>query len=114
MSDLATELPYMMAIGNISAILDKIRGAGTPPKFTTEFLKSSLGFTASQDWPFPRIRKQLGFLNADGTPLPRNNEFKSTTTGGRALAQGLREGTGPIDQYTVPKGILHRALRGTR
>ena len=35
---------------------------------------------------------QLGFLSQDGTPLPRYNEFKSTTAGGKALAAGLREG----------------------
>jgi hypothetical protein len=86
----------MAAVGNVSAILQKIRGAGTPPKFTIEFLKSTLGFTASQDRSFPRMLKQLGFLNPDGTPLPRYNEFKSATTGGRALAQGLREGWAPI------------------
>lgn len=90
------DLPYMAAVGNVSAILDKIRATGTPPKFTIEFLKSTLGFTASQDRAFPRILKQLGFLNADGTPQARYNEFKSATTGGRALAQGLREGWAPI------------------
>jgi hypothetical protein len=93
---MATDLPYMTAVGNVPAILDKISGAGTPPKFTIEFLKSTLGFAASQDRAFPRILKQLRFLNADGTPLPRYNEFKSATTGGKALAQGLREGWAPI------------------
>ena len=93
---MTTDLPYMSAVGNVPSILEKIRGAGTPPKFTLEFLKTSLGFTASQDRSFPRILKQLGFLNADGTPLPRYNEYKSATTGGKALAQGLREGWAPI------------------
>jgi len=93
---MATDLPYMTAVGNVPAILDKIRGAGTPPKLTIEFLKSTLGFSASQDRAFPRILKQLRFLNADGTPLPRYNEFKSATTGGKALAQGLREGWAPV------------------
>jgi hypothetical protein len=92
----ASDLPYMPSSGNVSAVLDKIRGAGTPPKFTREFLTSTLGFTASQDRSFPRILKQLGFLSADGTPLPRYNDFKSSTTGGKALAAGLREGWAPL------------------
>jgi hypothetical protein len=71
---MATDLPYMSAVGNVPAILDKMRSAGTPPRFTTEFLKSTLGFTASQDRAFPRMLKQLGFLAPDGTPLPRYNE----------------------------------------
>jgi Family of unknown function (DUF5343) len=113
---MATDLPYMSRVGNVSPILQKIRGAGTPPKFNIEFLKSSLGFTASQDRTFPRVLKQLGFLNADGTPVPRYNEFKSATTGGRALAQGLREGWAPIflaDQsaYTRTPGELKEIFK---
>jgi len=91
-----TDLPYMRAVGNVAALLQKIRGAGTPPKFTAEFVKSTLGFTASQDRSFPRILRQLQFINADGTPLPRYNEFKAASSGGRALAEGLREGWAPI------------------
>jgi hypothetical protein len=90
------ELPYMFTVGNISAILDKIRGAGTPPRFTNEFLKSNLGFSSSNDRGIIKILKQLGFLAADGTPTARYNEFRSHTSGGLALAQGLREGWAPI------------------
>lgn len=93
---MTTDLPYMPAVGNVAAILQKIRGAGTPPKFTAEFVKSTLGFAASQDRSFPRILKQLQFINADGTPLPRYNEFKAASSGGRAMADGLREGWAPI------------------
>jgi hypothetical protein len=113
---MATDLPYMTAVGNVPAILQKMRGAGTPPRFTIEFLKSSLGFTASQDRSFPRILKQLGFLTADGTPVSRYNEFKSSTTGGRALAQGLREGWASVflaDQvaYTRTAGELKETFK---
>jgi hypothetical protein len=90
------DLPYMIAVGNVPAILDRIRGAGTPPKFNREFLSSSLGFTASQDRGMIKVLKQAGFLTADSTPTPRYNEFKSSSTGGQALAQGLREGWAPI------------------
>jgi len=40
------ELPYMNTSGNIGAILERIKTAGTPPKFTNQFLQS-LGFTSS-------------------------------------------------------------------
>lgn len=93
---MTTDLPYMRAVGNVSAILEKMRGAGTPPKFTSEFVKNTLGFTASQDRAFPRMLKQLRFINNDGVPLPRYNEFKATSSGGRAMAEGLREGWAPI------------------
>ncbi len=93
---MATDLPYMPSVGNVASILEKIKGAGTPPKFTVEFVKSTLGFTASQDRSFPRMLKQLGFIASDGTPLQRYNEFKATSTAGRAMAEGLREGWSPI------------------
>lgn len=93
---MSDDLPYMPAVGNVAAILEKIRGAGTPPKFTGEFVKSTLGFTSSQDRTFPRMLRQLRFINADGVPLPRYNEFKASSSGGRAMAAGLREGWGPI------------------
>ncbi|MBB5837473.1 DUF5343 domain-containing protein [Kribbella italica] len=93
---MTTDLPYMPSIGNVAAILQKIRGAGTPPKFTVEFVKSTLGFTGSQDRSFPRMLKQLRFISEDGTPLPRYNEFKAASSGGRAMADGLREGWAPI------------------
>jgi hypothetical protein len=90
------DLPYMPTVGNVPAILDRIREAGTPPKFNREFLSSSLGFTGSQDRGIIKVFKQLGFLTSDGTPTPRYNEFRSTVLGGKALAQGLREGWAPI------------------
>lgn len=93
---MTTDLPYMPSVGNVVAILEKIRGAGTPPKFTGEFVKTTLGFTASQDRSFPRILKQLRFISNDGVPLARYNEFKATSSGGRAMADGLREGWAPI------------------
>jgi hypothetical protein len=56
------ELPYMMTVGNIGAILDRIQEAGTPPKFTHEFLKNSLGFRGSGDRGIVKVLRQLGFL----------------------------------------------------
>jgi len=86
------ELPYMMTVGNIPAILDRIREAGTPPKFTHEFLKNSLGFRGSGDRGIIKVLKHLGFITGDSTPTQRYNDFRSRTTGGLVLAQGLREG----------------------
>jgi hypothetical protein len=87
---------HMPAVGNVTSILEKIRGAGTPPKFTGEFVKTTLGSTASQDRSFPRMLEQLRFINNDGVPLPRYNEFKASSSGGRAITEGLREGWAPI------------------
>jgi len=89
---MAVELPYMIQMGNIPLILDRIQEAGTPPKFTHEFLKNSLGFRGSGDRPMVKVLRQLKFLTGDGSPTPRYNQFRSRSTGGKALADGLREG----------------------
>jgi hypothetical protein len=106
---MATDLPYMPAVGNVSAILGKIRGAGTPPKFTAEFVKSTLGFTASQDRAFPRILKQLKFISADGVPLPRYNEFKAASNGG-SLWPKASVRAGPRSSWQTSRPMRDRLL----
>lgn len=86
-----TEVPYMASITNVPAILEKIRTAGTPPKFTHEFLKSTLGFGASNDRGVIKVLRQMGFLSADSVPTPRYNEYRGDQPG-KAIAVGLREG----------------------
>jgi hypothetical protein len=89
---MASEIPYMTSAKNLSAILGKIKGAGTPPKFTNEFLKANLGFPSSNDRTVIRVLKALGFLSADSVPTPRYNEFREGGKSGRAIVAGLREG----------------------
>jgi hypothetical protein len=93
---MADDLPYMLTVKNLDKIFDKIKTAGTPPKFTNEFLKASLGFASSQDRGVTKVLKQLGFLTPDAVPTPRYNEFRQSGTSGKALAAGLREGWAAI------------------
>lgn len=86
-----TEVPYMMSITNVPSILEKIRTAGTPPKFTHDFLKSTLGFGGSNDRAAIKVLRQLGFLSSDGTPTQRYNDYRGDQPG-KSLAIGLREG----------------------
>lgn len=88
---MASEMPYMPSVTNVPAIFDRIREAGTPPRFTHDFLKSTLGFGSSNDRAIVKVLRSLGFLSSDGAPTPRYNEFKGTS-GNKVLAQGLRDG----------------------
>lgn len=92
---LPTDLPYMPSVTNIGSILERMSSAATPPRFTHEFLKSNLGFKASNDRAFIKVLKQLGFVASDGTPTPRYNDYRGPA-GKRALAVGLREGWAPL------------------
>lgn len=89
---MAGEIPYMASAKNLPAILDKIKAAGTPPKFTHDFLKANLGFPSSNDRSVVGVLKALGFLSADGVPTARYNEFRNDALSGAAMAAGLREG----------------------
>ena len=81
----------MMQVGNIPAIFAKIRSAGTPPKFTHDFLSATLGFKGSGDRGVIKLLRSMGFLTSDGTPTSRYNDYRSNLEGGRAVADGLRE-----------------------
>lgn len=89
---MTADIPYMNSVKNVPAILDKIQTAGTPPKFTHDFLSKALGFASSSDRGFIRVLKTLGFLTQDGAPTARYNQFRSEGANSRAMAVGLREG----------------------
>src|SRR5436309_6229741 len=90
------DLPYMLSVRNLRGILTKMKTAGTPAKFTVDFLRTSLGFPSSSDRGVIKVLKALGFLTPDSVPTARYNEFRQAGTSGRAMAVGLREGWGPI------------------
>jgi len=85
----------MASVKNLPAILEKVKAAGTPPKFTYEFLKT-LGFTSSNDRSVIKVLKALGFLTADGTPTERYNDFRNAARSRSAMGAGLREGWADI------------------
>lgn len=93
---MARTFAYTTSVKNLPAILAKVRVAGTPPKFTIEFLRQNLGFPSSTDRAVIPIFKALGFLAADGTPTARYNEYRDEGRSGKALAVGLREGWADI------------------
>lgn len=89
--DVPSDFPYMTSAKNLKPIMERIKGAGTPPKFTLEFLRS-LGYTSSSDRPVIGVLKGLGFLTPDGVPTDRYNAFRDSARSGGAMASGLRDG----------------------
>ena len=104
---MASDIPYMVSAKNLTTILGKIKSAGTPPKFTYEFLKASLGFPSSNDRTVIRVLKALGFLSADAVPTPRYNDFREQGKSGTAMVAGLKEGWASVflsDQRAYERG----------
>jgi hypothetical protein len=88
---------YLTSVKNLSAILNAIKTAQAPPKFTQRFLES-LGFKTTADRLIVGVLKSLGFLQDDGKPTSRYYEFLDQTQSERVLAEGIREAFGDLFQ----------------
>ena len=84
------EYPYLRSNKNLRQILEKIRTAAKPQKFTIAFVKQ-LGFTSSNDAAYPSLFKKLGYLMEDGTPTSYYDDLRDVGTMGRSLASRIRE-----------------------
>lgn len=84
-----TEYPYMMSNNKISSILDNIKSAAKPPKFTHEFLKK-IGFSSTNDRAIIPLLKRLGFLTEDGTPTTFYDELRDATQHQFILADRIK------------------------
>ena len=69
---------YLSQTKNLGAILDAIRGAQAPEKFTVRFLEQ-LGFKSTNDRNIIGVLKGLGFLDDSGTPTQRYFEYLDET-----------------------------------
>lgn len=87
---MATDYPYMVSNNKIGPILEKIRTAAKPTKFTNEFLKH-MGFASSNDRAIIPLLKKLGFLNADGNPTEYYDRLKDKKDHPYVLAERIRE-----------------------
>lgn len=88
---------YLTSVKNLGAILNTIKSAQAPPKFTQKFLES-LGFKSTADRLIIGVLKSLGFLHDDGKPTGRYYEFLDQTQSERVLADGVREAFGDLFQ----------------
>ena len=88
--DASSKVPYLQAYGNIKKALDKITKATVPPKFTQDFLATTLDMPGGGARPVIKFLKRAGFLTSDGTPTDLYKQFRNQSLRGAAAAQGLR------------------------
>jgi hypothetical protein len=85
-------LPYVLTVGRITPLLQKIQEAQTPPRFTQDFLETKLGMKGGSATPLIPLLKRIGFLENDSTPTDLYRKYRNPDTSGPALAQGIRRG----------------------
>lgn len=85
-------LPYVTGYGNIKKVLEKIKTASTPPRFTQDFLATKLDMSGGSSRPVIPFLKRTGFLGSDGVPTDLYKRFRNNAQSGVAAAQALRVG----------------------
>lgn len=89
---MATKLPYVNQPGSMVKILEKVRSAKTPDRFTHDFLETKLGFKGGNYRQFIPLAKKLGLLGSDGSPTDLYKRFRNNESTKAAMARALRTG----------------------
>lgn len=84
--------PYVSAPGNITKVLERIKEAATPERFTHDFLDTKLGLRGGSATPLIPFLKRIGLLNSDGKPTILYKRFRNPIEAGTAIAESIRIG----------------------
>jgi hypothetical protein len=88
---MAENLPYSTSVGTLEKMLEKIKTASVPERFTQDFVSTKLlmkGGTASSCIP---ILKKMGFVSTDGSPTEVYREFRNPSKSKLAVAKAFRK-----------------------
>ena len=89
-------LPYLASNKNVSNLFEKISSARIPPKFTHDFLRTTIGLKGTNDRSLIPLLRSLGFLDQSGTPTEKYSLLKSKEKSKAAIAAGVRTAYGPL------------------
>jgi hypothetical protein len=94
--DSMAALPYVTAPGSIERALQGIKSAATPQRVNQDFVKTILKIPGGSGNQIASYLRKIGFTNEDGTPSDIYKKFRNPVTSGRAAAEALRLGYGPL------------------
>jgi hypothetical protein len=84
--------PFMNGYGTATKILNKIKDAQTPDRFTQDFLATKLGFPGGTAKPFIPLAKRIGFLESDSRPTDLYKSFRNPAQSKAAMAAAIKKG----------------------
>lgn len=87
---MAENLPYSTAVGTLEKILEKIKSASEPDRFTQDFVSTKLGMkggTAKACIPF---LKKMAMVGSDGAPTEIYREYRNPKKSRVALGKAFR------------------------
>lgn len=88
---MAENLPYNTSVTTLMNMLEKIKTASVPERFTQDFVSTKLtmkGGTAAACIPF---LKKMGFVATDGTPTELYREFRNPHKSRIAVGKAFRK-----------------------
>ena len=105
---MATKLPYVAHPKLMTRILEKIKEAKTPDRFTHDFLATKLKFSGGNYRQFIPLAKKLGLLNSDGSPTELYKKFRNSKTSKAAIGSALRKGYVEIFERNEYAGSMNK------
>lgn len=88
---MAENLPYSTSVGTLENMLEKIKTASVPERFTQDFVSTKLtmkGGTAASCIPF---LKKMGFVASDGAPTDLYREFRNPRKSRIAVGKAFKK-----------------------
>jgi hypothetical protein len=107
---MAVSLPYLVSYKNLPTMFEKINSAKIPEKFTHSFLLTTIGLKGTNDRAMIPLLRNLGFLDASGTPTPAYRLLKGDKRKS-VLAEGIAKAYAPLfdadqEAYKLPTDRL--------
>lgn len=82
---------YAYSVGQINDVLEKIKETGRPDKLNIKYVQNTWLLKNAQYTSVIDLLKDMGLLEADGTPSDIYAEFQNPEHSGRVLAEGVRK-----------------------
>jgi hypothetical protein len=99
---------YLTTVKNLHAILEAMKSAQAPDKFTIKFLES-LDFKSTADRLIVNVLKAIGFLSADGSPTERYFRFLDQTQSSLVLGEAVREAYADLFQVNKNANLMTKS-----
>jgi Family of unknown function (DUF5343) len=89
-------LPYLPSNKNVGELFSKIASAAIPPKFTHDFLQTTIGLKGTADRALITLLRHLGFVDQSGTPTASYSLLKAKDKNRIAIAEGIKSAYAPL------------------
>ena len=87
---MAENLPYSTSVGTLEKMLEKIKTASTPDRFTQDFVGTKLAMKGGTAKACIPLLKKMGLVGSDGSPKDLYKEYRNPAKSRIALGKAFR------------------------